>query len=158
MALSVTGKSLRDQNLVFWRKRAKHLSKGGSILGYEKYVLTCLQESLDNLDHKAIECFKNIGLFPEDQRIPAAALVDIWAELHNEDDETAMEIIYELVNLNMVDIIVTRYVVWVFDNLMWCACVIIFNIGHSVPLITIQRKENCLCMATRDILSSCTDA
>ncbi|XP_057416188.1 probable disease resistance protein At5g66900 [Lotus japonicus] len=110
LALSVTGKSLRDQNLVFWRKRAKHLSKGGSILGYEKYVLTCLQESLDNLDHKAIECFKNIGLFPEDQRIPAAALMDIWAELHNEDDETAMEIIYELVNLNMVDIIVTRKV------------------------------------------------
>lgn len=98
------------------------MSKGQSILESNHDVLTCLQKSLDVLDPIAIECFKDLGLFPEDQRIPAAALVDMWAELRCGDDETAMEKIYELVNLNMADIVVTRYVVLALDNLIWCAC------------------------------------
>ncbi|CAI8609216.1 unnamed protein product [Vicia faba] len=50
------------------------------------------------------------GLFPEDQRIPVVALIDMWAEIRNEDDATAVERIYKLVNLNLADIIVTRKV------------------------------------------------
>ncbi|KAK7263083.1 hypothetical protein RJT34_30667 [Clitoria ternatea] len=41
-------------------------------------------------------------------RIPAAVLVDIWAEFHHADDASAMEKIYELVNRNMADIVITR--------------------------------------------------
>ena len=52
----------------------------------------------------------DLGLFPEDQRIAAAALVDMWTELHDEDDLSAMEKIYELANRHMADIVDIRYV------------------------------------------------
>lgn len=117
-----TGKSLCHQKLMVWRNRAKAFSTGYSALDYYyKYVLNCLQKSLDILERKAIECFKDLGLFPENQRIPVAALVDMWAELHCEDDHVdALEKIYQLVNLNMADIIVTGYGVCFLDNLLCC--------------------------------------
>lgn len=134
LALSVTGKSLSHKKLVVWRNRAKALSTEHSSTPdyYYKCVLTCLQKSLDVLDPKAIECFKDLSLFPEDQIIPVAALVDIWAELHCEDDADALENIYQLVNLSMADIIVTRYGVWFLNNLICCvsAYVILSWVHH----------------------------
>jgi len=109
LALIVTGKSLSREPPWAWNNRAKKLSKGQPILAFSADVLTCLQKSFDDLDPKVAECFRDLSLFPEAQRIPAAALVDIWAELRDEDDDSAMENIYELVKRNMADIVVTRY-------------------------------------------------
>ncbi|KHN30798.1 Putative disease resistance protein [Glycine soja] len=108
LALIVTGKSLSREPPWAWNNRAKKLSKGQPILAFSADVLTCLQKSFDDLDPKVAECFRDLSLFPEAQRIPAAALVDIWAELRDEDDDSAMENIYELVKRNMADIVVTR--------------------------------------------------
>ncbi|KAK2357234.1 putative disease resistance protein [Trifolium repens] len=110
LALRVSGRSLSNEHQIVWLNRAKALSSGSSILDSSKDVLSCLQKSLDVLDPKSMECFRDLGLFPEDQRIPAAALIDMWAELRNDDEATAMERIYNLVNLNLADIIVTRKV------------------------------------------------
>lgn len=110
LALRVSGRSLINEQLIVWLNRARELSAGRSILDSNKDVLSCLQKSLDVLDPKSMECFRDLGLFPEDQRIPAAALIDMWAELRNDDDASAMEKIYKLVNLNLADIIVTRKV------------------------------------------------
>ncbi|KAK7268617.1 hypothetical protein RIF29_21319 [Crotalaria pallida] len=109
-ALIHSGRSLSNQNPVIWHNRARNLSKGHSVLDYNADVLACLQKNFDILDPNTIECFMDLSLFLEDQRIPAAALVDMWAELLGDDDASAMERIYQLVNLNMADIIVTRKV------------------------------------------------
>ncbi|KAL2333615.1 hypothetical protein Fmac_014828 [Flemingia macrophylla] len=108
LALGVNGRSLRQKQPLFWHNKARALSSGRSIIVSNNDVLTCLQKSFDDLDPTVAECFRDLSLFPEAQRIPAAALIDIWAELRDEDDGTAMEKIYELVNRNMADIVVTR--------------------------------------------------
>ncbi|CAJ1942721.1 unnamed protein product [Sphenostylis stenocarpa] len=111
LALTVTGKSLSFEPLEVWQNRAKTLSNGHSILtasSRNDVLFTCLQKIFDDLDPKVAECFTDLSLFPEAQRIPAAALVDIWGEQHDEDDDTAMENINELVKRNVVDVVVTR--------------------------------------------------
>lgn len=121
LALRVSGRSLSQQHPVVWHNRARELSGGQSILDSSASadVLACLQKSFDVLDFKTIECFNDLCLFPEDQRIPAAALVDMWAELLGFDDGSAMEKIYQLENLNMADIVVTRYEDWLLNNLIY---------------------------------------
>ncbi|KAK7346509.1 hypothetical protein VNO80_21030 [Phaseolus coccineus] len=109
LALIVTGKSLSLEAPVVWHNRAKTLSEGHSILAYNQDELfTCLQKSFDDLDAKVAESFRDLSLFPEAQKIPAAALVDIWAEQRDEDDDTAMENIHKLVQRNVADMVVTR--------------------------------------------------
>lgn len=95
------------------------LSKGQSIFQSNEDLLTCLQKNFDVLDTKAIikECFMDLGLFPDEQRIPAASLVDMWVELHGEHDINAMEKIYELATRNMVYII-ARYTCWLLNALV----------------------------------------
>lgn len=78
-------------------------------------LLFRLQQSLDILETKFSvnekECFMDLGLFPEDQRIPVAALIDMWVELYNlnEDGTNAMSIIHDLTTRNLINVIVTRY-------------------------------------------------
>ncbi|TKY55749.1 disease resistance protein [Spatholobus suberectus] len=108
LALTVIGRNLKHQELIGWDNMAEKLSTGHSILDSNDYVLNCLQKSFDVLDAKVAECFRDLGLFPEAQRIPAAALVDMWAELHDETDSSAMGKIHELFYRNMADIVVTR--------------------------------------------------
>ncbi|KAL1333077.1 hypothetical protein HN51_061833 [Arachis hypogaea] len=110
MALRVNGRSLSQQQRVVWQERAKELSRGGSVLHSSSDVLDSLQKCFDLLDPMGIECFQDLGLFPEDQRIPAAALVDMWTELYGDDDTSALANIYKLVNWNLADIVVTRNV------------------------------------------------
>lgn len=116
LALNLIGRSLCGQPPVVWQSRANELSKGHSIFESNEDLLACLQKSFDVFDTKAIikECFMDLGLFPEDQRIPAASLVDMWVELHDEDDMNAMEKIYELATRNLVDVVI-RYALQYFS-------------------------------------------
>ncbi|KAK7331131.1 hypothetical protein VNO77_25345 [Canavalia gladiata] len=109
LALIVSGRSLSHEPPSVWLSAAKKLSKGSSILDSSSSddVLASLQRSFDVLDPEISECFRDLALFPEAQRIPAAALVDMWA-LRDEDDISAMDKIYQLVNRNMADIVVKR--------------------------------------------------
>jgi hypothetical protein len=69
---------------------------------------------LDVLEDNPInkECFMDLALFPEDQRIPVAALIDMWAELYGLDDDgiEAMNIINKLDSMNLADVLVARYI------------------------------------------------
>ncbi|KAI5382705.1 hypothetical protein KIW84_070215 [Lathyrus oleraceus] len=70
-------------------------------------------ESLDILeDINQKECFMDMGLFPEDQRIPVIVLIDMWAELHDldEDGTKAMAIVHDLITQNLINLIATRKV------------------------------------------------
>ena len=113
LALKIIGRSLCQQPFEVWQKMVKEWSQGQSIFYSNNDLLTCLQKSLDVLEDEPIikECFMDLGLFPEDQRIPVAALVDMWAELYKLDNKgiDAMAIINKLTNRNLANVIVTRY-------------------------------------------------
>ncbi|KAM5576401.1 putative disease resistance protein [Rosa sericea] len=113
LAIKVVGKSLRGKPIEFWRKRALEWSKGDSIIDSETEVLLRLQTSLDALDEKEAlikECFLDLGSFPQDQRIPAGALIDMWAELYEDLDKDFLAItnMYELTTRSLADLVVTR--------------------------------------------------
>ncbi|EEF40016.1 leucine-rich repeat-containing protein, putative [Ricinus communis] len=109
LAISVVGKSLCGKSAAEWSKRIKECSKAASILANCE-LLNCLQSSVDALNDNAAakECYKDLGSFPEDQKIPATTLIDMWMELHNLDEDNAIANLYELSDRNLVDLVVTR--------------------------------------------------
>ena len=68
---------------------------------------------LDVLEDKPIikECFMDLVLFPKAQGISVAALIDMWAELYqlNDDGKDAMTLINEFTTKKLAKLIVTRY-------------------------------------------------
>ncbi|RVW57579.1 Retrovirus-related Pol polyprotein from transposon TNT 1-94 [Vitis vinifera] len=91
------GRSLHGQPVEIWRSRLMKLSEGQSIVDSKTDLRKCLQSSLDALNDEDVmlnECFMDLGSFPEDQKIPATALIDMWAELYklDEDGNDASEI------------------------------------------------------------------
>ncbi|XP_050137514.1 probable disease resistance protein At5g66900 isoform X2 [Malus sylvestris] len=112
LAITVVGKSLCGKPIEIWQKRVIEWSKGFSILDSETELLLCLERSLDALDKEMVgikECFLDLGSFPEDQRIPAAALIDIWAELYDVDtDIKCIANLYELTTRSLANLVVTR--------------------------------------------------
>ncbi|KAL2348424.1 hypothetical protein Fmac_002424 [Flemingia macrophylla] len=116
LALKVIAGSLCQQPYEVWQNMKERLQKQ-SILDPSHTDLLCrLQQSLDILENKfSINekvCFMDLGLFPEDQRIPAAVLIDMWTELYNldEDGRNAMNIVHDLTTRNLINVIVTRKV------------------------------------------------
>ncbi|KAM7507044.1 hypothetical protein LguiA_017497 [Lonicera macranthoides] len=113
LALTVIGRSLYGKHLVIWGQSAEKWSKGESILySDQQALLMLLQTSLDALDEKPItkECYLDLGSFPEDQKIAATVLMDIWIELYGQDDEGAETLrnLLELSFRNLVNLFPTR--------------------------------------------------
>ncbi|KAM1091137.1 hypothetical protein ACFX2J_018465 [Malus domestica] len=113
LAIALVGRSLCGQPIEIWQKRVVEWCKGSSVLDSDKDLLACLQSSLDALDkEKAIikECFLDLGSFPEDQRIAAAALIDMWAELYGLDEEIlTIANLHELTTRSLANLVVTRH-------------------------------------------------
>jgi hypothetical protein len=114
LALKVIGGSLSGYSEAVWRSRVMKWSNGHSILDSHSDLLHCLQRSLDFNGDEIIlkECFMELGLFPEDQRIPVAALIDMWSELHelDEDGIHTIAILHEIAIRNLANLVVTRYI------------------------------------------------
>ncbi|KAA8531755.1 hypothetical protein F0562_006528 [Nyssa sinensis] len=116
LALAVVGQSLRRQPEVIWRRTLKQWSEGRSILDSSNDLLIRLQTSLDALDERAEsknflkECYLDLGLFPEDERIPVTALMDMWVELYNLDENgiDALANLHELSTRNLANLVFTR--------------------------------------------------
>ncbi|KAL2489744.1 putative disease resistance protein [Forsythia ovata] len=112
LALTVVGRSLYRQHEVKWLSTVQNLSQGQSIYDTNMVLLSRLKTSLDALDEMAVlkNCFLDLGLFPEDQRIPAAALLDMWVELYKLDEDGMYTLIYlhELSNRNLVNLTLVR--------------------------------------------------
>ncbi|XP_043712667.1 probable disease resistance protein At5g66890 isoform X2 [Telopea speciosissima] len=109
LAIMVITKSLSLQPAVKWRNMATKLLKGSSILDFDEKLRECLATSLDSLDDTVLECFLDLGSFPEDKRIPASVLIDIWCELHElEDEDDAFVILLELASRNLVNLVGSR--------------------------------------------------
>ena len=79
-------------------------------------LLDHLQKSLEFPKDKITikECFMDLGSFPEDQRIPVAALIDMWAELYELDEDGAIANLHELTTLNLASLVMSRYIGFLF--------------------------------------------
>ncbi|KAJ0097588.1 hypothetical protein Patl1_28766 [Pistacia atlantica] len=82
LALTVVGRSLCGQPEEVWQIRVKEWTQDATIFYSNTDLLVPLQSSLDALDNKIKECYMDLGSFPEDQRIPVTALIDMWMELY----------------------------------------------------------------------------
>ncbi|CAJ1942727.1 unnamed protein product [Sphenostylis stenocarpa] len=111
LAIKVIGRSLSHRSIELWQKTVKELSQGHSILDSNSELLTSLQKILDLLeDNPIIECFMDLALFPENQRIPVAALIDMWVELYGLDNYgiKAIATVNRLDSMNLANVLVTR--------------------------------------------------
>ncbi|XP_048128309.1 probable disease resistance protein At5g66900 [Rhodamnia argentea] len=112
LALTVIAKSLQGKDRPFWEKKLLEWSEGQFRLDSDIDILECLKKSLDDLDGDPSrkERFMDLSSFPEDRKIPATALIDIWVELYKLDFEGVRAIteLCELVSRNLATLVVTR--------------------------------------------------
>ncbi|KAM1364690.1 hypothetical protein ACFX13_043815 [Malus domestica] len=120
LAITTIGGSLCNQPIEKWILKRTELSEG-SILESEESLRVVLQSCLDDLNKRMAtvkdcfkmatvkDCFKDLGLFPKNQRIPVAALLDMWAEFYEgSNDNMSMVNLYELTICNLASIVITR--------------------------------------------------
>ncbi|GKD15011.1 probable disease resistance protein [Tanacetum coccineum] len=109
LALTVVGASLCGQSLLKWKTTYKKWSEGQSILQSNTSMLLSLKSSIDELDELPIvkECFLDMGSFPEDERVAATTIMDMWVELYNLDDEGmyTSENLLELSLRNLINLV-----------------------------------------------------
>ncbi|KAH7851938.1 hypothetical protein Vadar_018536 [Vaccinium darrowii] len=111
LALEVVGRSLCGKPKEIWKRTLKEWSQGESIFSSKsnKEILTHLQTSLNSLEERYMDCFLDLAAFPEDQRIPATALIDMWVGLNlDEDGGGAIANLLELSTRSLLDVVVTR--------------------------------------------------
>ncbi|GKA46293.1 probable disease resistance protein [Tanacetum coccineum] len=112
LALTVVGASLCGQGVFKWRTTLKKWSDGQSIFDTNKSLYLSLGASVDALEDLPIarECFLDLGSFPEDEKIAASALKDMWVELYNLDEEGmyTIEFLLELSYRNLLSLVLAR--------------------------------------------------
>ncbi|XP_039157802.1 probable disease resistance protein At5g66900 isoform X3 [Eucalyptus grandis] len=108
LALIVIAKSLQGKDHSFWETKLLNLSH----LGLDSDILNCLRKSLDDLDGNTSikERFMDLGSFPEDHKIPATVLIDMWVELYRQDFDGTLAIndLHELFYRSLADPVITR--------------------------------------------------
>ncbi|XP_076887879.1 putative disease resistance protein At5g66900 [Bidens hawaiensis] len=112
LALAVVGASLCGQPMLKWKTTLNKWLESQSILQSNSNILHSLKSSVDALDELPIvkECFLDLGSFPEDERISAMLLKDMWVELYNLDDEGmyTCETLLELSLRNLINLVSIR--------------------------------------------------
>nr|POE89714.1 putative disease resistance protein [Quercus suber] len=111
LALKVIGSSLCGRSEEEWHYRLTKWSGGQFFCSSDTELLGQLQKSLEFQDDKVIkDCFMDLGSFPEDQRIHAAALIDMWAELYELDEDGILAIanLQELTTRNLANLVMAR--------------------------------------------------
>ncbi|KAK4367711.1 hypothetical protein RND71_011503 [Anisodus tanguticus] len=119
LALRVVGRSLCGQPEGIWYDRVMMQCERQILFPTENDLLRSLQASINALDEKVLysrdrttlrDCYLDLGSFPEDHRIHPDALLDMWVERYNldEDGMTAMAIFFELSSQNLVNLALAR--------------------------------------------------
>lgn len=113
LALNLIGLSLCGRPRVIWQRELKKWSKwDSSLLDFkDEELLLRLKSSLDVLgteDPILKECFLDLGSFLEDTKIPVTALIDIWTEFHELEEDDATAFLFDLSRSNMANVVVTR--------------------------------------------------
>ncbi|XP_057840509.2 putative disease resistance protein At5g47280 [Cryptomeria japonica] len=105
LALKVIASSLHGEPPVVWEIAKNKLSKGEPISDYHKEGLyKCLETSIELLDDVVRECFLDLGSFPEDTKVCADALLDIWVYVRNLEWQDAFVTLLELASRNLLNL------------------------------------------------------
>ncbi|GLJ19961.1 hypothetical protein SUGI_0361980 [Cryptomeria japonica] len=105
LALKVIGSCLHGEPHEVWERAKDKISKGESISDYHKNGLIRLLEiSIDSLDDVAKECFLDLGLFAEERKICADALLDIWVYARKIQWHDALSILSDLASRNLLNL------------------------------------------------------
>lgn len=113
LTLSVIGGLLKGKPLVSWRIMLNKLSDGQqSVLDLHQSIEHCLARSLDVFEEESVikQCYMDLGLFPEDEKISATMLMDIWVHLYNHDEHgfATIERLLELSYSNLATLLPIR--------------------------------------------------
>ncbi|CAI9304509.1 unnamed protein product [Lactuca saligna] len=111
LTLSVVGRSLNGKDESVWESMLKSLSQERLVLDLHKDVLMGLERSFEALDDEFKECFLDLGIFPEDERIPISSLLNMWVELYNHDDDgvDTLAKIFDLNHRDLVNLMATGF-------------------------------------------------
>ncbi|XP_057873820.2 probable disease resistance protein At4g33300 [Cryptomeria japonica] len=105
LALKVIGRSLHGEPQQVWERAKNKISRGESISAYHKNGLIKLLEiTIDSLDDVAKECFLDLAVFPEDRKICADALLDIWVYVRKLQWHDALSILSDLASRNLLNL------------------------------------------------------
>ncbi|XP_071736825.1 probable disease resistance protein At5g66900 [Rutidosis leptorrhynchoides] len=102
LTLTVVGGVVKGKSMPFWLDMLKKLSEEKqSVISIDDQLFHCLKRSLNVFDEDSVirQCFLDLGLFPEDQKIAATALMDMWVHLYKHDDE-GLKTIKQLLELS----------------------------------------------------------
>ncbi|XP_057866631.2 probable disease resistance protein At4g33300 isoform X2 [Cryptomeria japonica] len=106
LALKVIGSSLNGEPHGTWLNAKNKLCQGQSISSYHKEGLfRCLETSIDSLDDVGRECFLDLALFPENQKVCADALLNIWVYIRKLKWQDAFIMLLELASKNLLNLI-----------------------------------------------------
>ncbi|XP_010461189.1 PREDICTED: disease resistance protein ADR1 [Camelina sativa] len=106
LSLKVLGASLKNKPERYWEGVVKRLSRGEAVdETHESRVFSHIEESIENLDPKIRKCFLDMGVFPEDTKIPIDLLTNVWVERHDIDEETAFSFVLRLADKNLLTIV-----------------------------------------------------
>ncbi|XP_076923770.1 putative disease resistance protein At5g66900 [Bidens hawaiensis] len=89
LVLSVVGSLLNGTPADNWKFMLKELSEENKSVFYlDQSIQNCLEKSLHFFmtEDKLKQCYMDLGLFPEDQKIAASALRDMWTHLYKHDE------------------------------------------------------------------------
>ncbi|KFK28371.1 hypothetical protein AALP_AA8G506700 [Arabis alpina] len=107
IVIEVVGGSLKGRSLNTWKGQVESWSEGEKILdNHHPTVLECLQPSFNALESNLKECFLDMGLFLEDQKIRASVIIDIWMELYGKGSSTmCMKYLEDLASQNLLKLV-----------------------------------------------------
>ncbi|KAM7279826.1 hypothetical protein ACFE04_006960 [Oxalis oulophora] len=106
LALKVIGSSLPHQPEMYWASARKRLARSEPICeSHENELLERMATTVEYLPKKVKECFLDLGSFPEDKKIPLDVLVNMWAEIHDLDEEEAFSILMDLSDKNLLTLV-----------------------------------------------------
>ncbi|XP_031496247.1 putative disease resistance protein At5g47280 [Nymphaea colorata] len=103
LALEVIGGPLKKRDEREWQNTANRLKQTGGIM--ENVITECFSTSLTQLMEVERECFLDMGSFPEDQAIPASAIIDMWTETRDMDENGAYVILRKLGRRNLLKLV-----------------------------------------------------
>ncbi|CAN6449450.1 unnamed protein product [Victoria cruziana] len=87
LALRLIGASLKGAEFRNWKKTAANLHEKG-MFKLKEEIYWPLKTSLDSLEKPVQrDCFLDLSCFPDNKRIRAAALMDIWVHTRGQDED-----------------------------------------------------------------------
>ena len=100
------GSSLQWEPHISWEIALKKLFNGEPISRYQqKGLRRCLEISIGFLDDVGRKCFLDLVSFPEDQKVCADALLDIWVYVRKMEWRDAFLMLLEFAKRDLLNLI-----------------------------------------------------